>query len=98
MNRQRAIVALLTVFCVLLALNLLKGEPEAQAQHGPPDTLFAEPTVIAGAVDPGGELDRIYRFWTDGTVDVSVRFYADVATCAITDSVSCGPVEVILGP
>ncbi len=28
MNRQRAIVAMLAVFSVLLALNLVKGEPE----------------------------------------------------------------------
>ena len=32
MTRQRAIVAMLAVFCVLLALNLIKGEPEAQAE------------------------------------------------------------------
>ena len=40
-----------------------------------------EPTVVSGHVTGGLELNRIYRFWSDGVVDVSVRFYPDSAAC-----------------
>ena len=95
MTRDRVIVAMLGAVAVLLALNLLRGEPEAQAQQGPPS---AAPTVVGGDVTGAGGVDRIYQFWSDGTVDVSVRFYPDSAACETRGGPQggmCGPVQVI---
>ena len=66
MTRDRVIVALLAVFCVLLAMNLVKGEPEVQAGHGPPaDFLSAAPTVVAGsAVGLGTVIDQNHKLLT----------------------------------
>ncbi len=96
MTRDRVIVAMLAVFCVLLALNLVKGEPEAQAQQGQP---FAEPTVVAGQTSLDNDpfpLYRTWRWWSDGTVDVSVvRFTGDTSCVPPPTFSPCGPVVII---
>ncbi len=98
MNRQRLIVPVLGAIAILLALNLVKGEPEAQAQHGSSsDFLSALPTVVAGStVKVGSVTDRLYRFWSDGTVDVSVRHF-DGTSDSCTLEFACGP-EVMIHP
>ena len=138
MTRDRAIVALLAVFCVLLVLNLIKGEPEAQAKpqdpesHGacclpsggcivtnPADCASqggtylgagttcgsvdcALPRVVAAAVNSehisGNNFgDRVWRIWSDGMVDVSVRVFVADGSCDVDAATVCGPVEVIPG-
>ena len=95
MNRQRAIVALLGAIAILLALNLV-SEPEAQAQHGPPDILIAEPTVVAGETRVVGLGVRILRWWSDGTVDTSfVRFTGTESCDVFPTPFQCGPVVTI---
>ena len=133
--------ALVGALCVLLALNLLKGEPEAQAQNGPPDPeshngacclpnggcIFTTPSdcasqggiffglgttcgsvdcalprVVAAAVNSehisGNNFgDRVWRIWSDGMVDVSVRVFVADGSCDVDAATVCGPVEVIPG-
>ena len=111
MNRHRTTTAILAVIAFLLAAHLavwLGGnEAHAQApdQPGPPTTeppssgrwVFAEPTVVGGsAVKVGTVTDRFYRFWSDGTVDVSVRHFDGTADSCILEF-ACGP-EVMIDP
>ena len=66
MNKLKATPTLLSACAVLLALNLVRGEPWAfgqVAQSGPESA-----TLVTGSVHG----TNVYRFWSDGTVDVSV--------------------------
>ena len=49
---------------ILLALNLLRGEPEAMGQSPPG---LGEAPVVPVAMSVVGT--RIYRMWSDGSVD-----------------------------
>ncbi len=137
MTRQRVIVAMLAVFCVLLALNPITGEPEAQAEPQDPETHTgacclpsggcsiitpascasqggiyhgantscgsvdcALPRVVAGAVNSehisGNNFgDRVWRIWSDGMVDVSVRVFVADGSCDVDAATVCGPVVII---
>lgn len=82
MTRQRTVVGLLAVVAVLLALNLIvSGSPRASAQE-PEIRIFPEPPppkVVAGAVvNPFTSRTQVYRFWSDGAIDMTpVNFVQD---------------------
>ena len=94
MSRDRKlVVALLGAIAILLALNLV-GEPEAQADHGPPpDLLSAAPVPVAMSMIQDRANSTVYwafRMWSDGSVDTTrVPFLAtsnpDTA-CTILDA------------
>ncbi len=97
---QRTIATLLAVIAALLAAHLLVrlGDQEAQAQQGQP---FAEPTVVAGQTSLDNDpfpLYRTWRWWSDGTVDVSVSTFSQDTSCDFAKfGAQCGP-EVIIDP
>ena len=98
MTRDRVIVAMLGAVAILLALNLLRGEPEAQAQNGPPFLDSAEPTVVSIvlALPNTNDNQRIYRGWSDGAVDMTYVKWGAVGSCDIVST--CGPVSIIPPP
>ncbi len=90
MSRDRKlVVALLGVVAVLLALNLVKGEPEAMGQS-PPGLADAPVVPLAMSVvnDPShSRRVRVFRMWSDGSVDSTYHRYATDAgptTCNLT--------------
>lgn len=62
----------------------------------------AVPRVVAGAVNSerisGNDFgERVWRIWSDGMVDVSVRVFVADGSCDVDAATVCGPVEVIPG-
>lgn len=57
------------------------------------------PTVVAGAmftVNGGNPWYHVYRFWSDGTVDVTYQEFLEISGPSGCDlAYSCGPVVVI---
>ncbi len=81
MTRDRVIVALLGAIAILLAMNLLRGEPEAMGQAQNPPGLGDAPVVpVAMSVvqnTPDSTRYRVFRMWSDGSVDTTLlRFSA----------------------
>ena len=73
---QRTITALLGAITILLALNLV-SEPEAMGQGQPdsPGAPDAAVVPVAMSVVPAGIRYRVFRMWSDGSVDTTlVRF------------------------
>ena len=89
---QRTIVALLAAVTVLLGLNLFSGTPEVKAQAGGPVRLVAGVVTTASFANKEG--DRIYRFWSDGTVDTTTRLWV-FGSCELQPVGQCGPVTII---
>ena len=57
-------------------------------------------TVVAGQVETSNgndRLPRIYRFWSDGGVDVSFREFISQTGCEVAKDTPCGPVVLIPG-
>ena len=111
MTRQNSITALLAIVALLLTLNLIvTGSPPAEAQvaAGP-----VQPTVVAAqayiqetalGVAPTSYAHRIWRFWSDGTVDTSLLVITKwfepnpEASCQLFfPERSCGPSVIIPG-
>ena len=100
-NGQRTVTTLLAVVAVMLGLNLIvRGSPPAVAQEPEigifPEPPPMEPTVVGGTAYEnqfGGH--RVWRFWSDGTVDMSAFSIASGASCSVQES--CGPVLMIPG-
>ena len=92
---QRTIATVLAVVAVLLGFNLIvRGSPEAMARVA---TGPVQPTVVAGERHLAGQnLDRIWRWWSDGTVDASMVFTQFGQNCSIP--LNCGPTQVIPVP
>ncbi len=66
---QRTVTTMLAVVAVMLGLNLIvKGSPTAVAVPRPP-----EPTAVALFACVGGaSTERVYRLWSDGTVELNI--------------------------
>ena len=91
---QRTIVTLLVIIAVLLALNMLvRGSPSAEAQM----TSGPTPTVVSGEVHSSSNVRYIYRFWSDGSVDLTDVFLTlnpDNTPCRMVNQI-CPPLDII---
>lgn len=95
MNRgQRTIATLLAVVAVMLTLNLIVKESPAagQAQAAP-----VQPTVVDGFAFLYGGAREVYRFWSDGTVDYTVKDFSCLPDCSCNPATLCGPIPIITG-
>ena len=98
MTGKKLTHTLLSACAVLLALNLVRGEPWAVgqvAQVGP-----AMPSVVAAGVHQviyttgvGHRATRVYRVWSDGSIDETLVEHSSVSSCNVTDV--CGPLTIL---
>ena len=80
---QRTIAGLLVIVAALLGA-------QAFTEFEPPPV----PTVVGGAVThTGTSVDRIYRFWSDGSVDMIGRSW-DGSGDMCDLFIGCGPVVI----
>ena len=90
-NGQRAIATLLAVVVLLLVINILTNVPgqEAAAQAQMQPHL---PRVVAISTDtmPGGEFSRVFRLWSDGSIDTTRVIFEtlpeNVPGCEVLDT------------
>ncbi len=94
-NGQRTVTTLLAVVAVMLGLNLIvRGSPTAVAQ-GPTAAGPVQATPVSIAAVPSGSGTKVYRLWSDGSIDVSGFNYSATDICGPISQ--CGPFTVIPG-
>ena len=105
-SQARPTPVLLAIIAVLLAVNLIVNLPpqEAAAQHlntaraaqiaaGPATPV---PLSISAVQSGSGFRSKVYRLWSDGSVDVSGFTYSSADDCEPNNQ--CGPVQIIPAP
>ncbi len=104
MTKERTTHTLLAVVVALLGLHLALrlSPPKATAQEPQvwPQPPVVEPTVIAGAViapDPGRLGHWLWRFWSDGQVDMNWALFEEHTPGTECNLLTqCGPVVVVV--
>ena len=78
---------------IIAAAVVLLALTQGRQTQGP-----TQPTVVAGAI-AGGDVDlhRVYRFWSDGTVDESQLDYPSGNRIDCEPVAQCGPLIIIPG-